>query len=69
MIGIFFGSYQKGVTMDFLTKNKTKESYVEKIANDPAGTQRNKLYSIRNLERFVESKHHEVLDNIIIALL
>ncbi|MGI0021687.1 MAG: tyrosine-type recombinase/integrase [Nitrososphaeraceae archaeon] len=55
--------------MNFLTKNKTKESYVEKIANDPIGTQRNKLYSIRNLERFVESKHHEALDDIINQLL
>ena len=41
----------------FLYKKRTQEDYLQKISSEPTGTQRNKLGSIRNFERFVETKY------------
>jgi len=47
------------VMSSFLSKQRTNEDYLEKISNEPTGTQRNKLGSIRNFERFVTSNYDE----------
>jgi len=53
----------------FLSKQRTNGDYLEKISNEPTGTQRNKLGSIRNFERFVVTNYdgrtvEEVLEEL-----
>ena len=53
----------------FLSKQRTNVDYLEKISNEPTGTQRNKLGSIRNFERFVVTNYdgrsvEEVLEEL-----
>jgi len=43
----------------FLTKKKTKESYWDKIATEPKGTQRNKQYAVDNFSWFVKEVYDE----------
>ncbi|HEU04074.1 MAG TPA: hypothetical protein ENH95_03005 [Nitrosopumilus sp.] len=43
----------------FLIRNRTKEDYLEKITNEPIGTQKNKRFTISNFEKFVANKFKE----------
>jgi len=48
----------------FLTKKKTKESYWDKIATEPKGTQRNKQYAVDNFfAYFPKAKYITNTDN------
>ena len=37
----------------FLVKERTKETYLQKISSEPQGTQQNRIVTINNFERFV----------------
>ncbi len=41
----------------FLSKKRTKEGFLEKISSEPAATRGNRIFSIKNFERFVKTKY------------
>ena len=43
----------------FLVKDRTKETYLQKISSEPQGTQQNRIVMINNFERFVNELYEE----------
>ena len=43
----------------FLVKERTKETYLQKISSEPQGTQQNRIVTINNFERFVSELYEE----------
>ena len=43
----------------FLVKERTKETYLQKISSEPQGTQQNRIVTINNFERFVGELYEE----------
>ena len=43
----------------FLVKDRTKETYLQKISSEPQGTQQNRIVTINNFERFVSELYEE----------
>jgi len=43
----------------FLVKERTKETYLQKISSEPQGTQQNRIVTINNFERFVSEIYEE----------
>nr|MBC8482153.1 hypothetical protein [Nitrososphaerota archaeon] len=50
----------------FLVKNKSKESYEQRISTEPITTQRCKLYAIKNFDHFVSETYDDRTTNDII---
>jgi len=49
-----------------LIKERTKKEYLEKISNEPIGTQKNKQFAITNFEKFVSYKYDDMtIDDLI----